>query len=107
LEDPDYSGVSLNTERYNVFGKKLFGDRFRSQEPNGSITYSTGLLLLGSLRDELFDGLPVREFSNLANLRNRCEFEHGFVPPTLTASAVEHSLDVVKQLVARCTFFDQ
>lgn len=100
---PDYSRVEsrLDWDRYDQAGKELFGKNYEGRKPEGKLMFANSAHLLATLaphRLELGDLGPLK---GLSEARNKCEYEHGFLPKIPAKELAEKCLSAVKRIVAR------
>lgn len=102
-ENPDYSLVEdgLDLDRYDEAGGRLFGKNYRRRELAGPLMFGNGAQLLAALRPELMRSEDLGELAGLSNARNKCEYEHGFVPVTPAPKRVEKYLEKAQSIVDR------
>lgn len=101
-ESPDYSLVlpKLDAATYEKNGKLIVGKTYRHREPSGPITFTNGLQLLVTLDPPAVDLSKVSMLQNLMGMRNKCEYEHGLLPPKVDQEAAERFVDAVKITIA-------
>lgn len=102
-ENPDYSLVmdTLDRQEYDDGGRHLFGKDYKPRDIEGLLMLSNGAQLLAALRPER---LKVEDFGHLKGLsaaRNKCEYEHGFLPQTPSRKDAERYLRKAGEIVAR------
>jgi CRISPR-associated protein (TIGR02710 family) len=102
-ERPDYSRVlpRLDRARYEEAGRRLFGDGYRARDPEGMLMFSNGAQLLAAVapnRLELDDLGPLK---GLSVARNKCEYEHGFLPQVPSTNEVSRYLNKAIEIVSR------
>ncbi|MFW6353950.1 MAG: hypothetical protein ACOC3I_06145, partial [Verrucomicrobiota bacterium] len=93
-EEPDYERIAkvLDRERYDHAGRRLFGKSYRPRELDGPLMFGNGAQLLAALSS---DRLAMGDLGILAGLsyaRNKCEYEHGFLPKTPSSEDVQRLL---------------
>jgi len=101
-EKPDYELIrhGLDVNRYDKAGALLF-NKYEQRELAGPLQFGNGIQLLAALAPERIALEDLRPLLGLSAARNKCEFEHGFLPkPPDTAKAVR-SLEKVKAIVAK------
>lgn len=100
-ERPCYANVSGRYEmkNYEAAGRAMFGPTYRPREPEGPLTYIAGIQLLAALEPGLFSGQDLAQLKRLADIRNKCEFEHGFLPRPADAQQARGNLAVAERVV--------
>ena len=100
-EKPNYSKIknTINWTLYHNKGKKLIGPNYEEREPSGPITYTIGVQLVSTLKPEIIQDEDLSELSGLAQLRNKCEFEHGLCPKVIAKAQFNKYFKTVKKLV--------
>lgn len=102
VDRPDYSRLrdGLDLGRFHEVGKKLFGERYEPRDPPAQIALMNGLQLLATLAPGRLGGDDLRWLQDLAGARNRCEFEHGFLPQAPRPEQMEKYLSGSRRLIA-------
>jgi CRISPR-associated protein (TIGR02710 family) len=100
---PDYDriGEQLDPDRYHECGKKLCGRNYERRELEGKLQYTNGLQLLAALKPDLIRLEDLGPLKGIAEKRNHCEFEHGFVPRVPDAVQVNGFLARAEEIVQR------
>jgi len=101
-EKPDYSLVAdrLDRAKYDEAGRRLFGKDYKPREPDGPLMFANGAQLLAALAPERLDFGQLGPLKGLSNARNKCEYEHGFVPSTPSPDHVERYLNEAMKIIA-------
>ncbi len=102
-EAPDYGRVVgiLDRKTYDTAGKHLFGKEYRARELDGPLMFGNGLQLLAALKPESLMLDDLGPLKGLSNARNKCEYEHGFLPTTPSARDIQRYLEKALEVVAR------
>ncbi|HLH19743.1 MAG TPA: hypothetical protein VKX45_21145 [Bryobacteraceae bacterium] len=103
-KQPDYSYVKekIDWKRFDEVGKALIGKNYTRRELNGPLMFTISAQLLATLAPHRLDGADLGLLNGLSNTRNKCEYEHGFLPRAPKKEDVQHYLPVVKRIVERC-----
>lgn len=99
-ENPDYSTIELDRERYDRIGKVLHGKRYQSRELAGPLMLANGAQLLSALDEALFPQRLLGPLRGLMNLRNRLPVEHGLVARAVESSEAEKNLDLAGDVIS-------
>lgn len=99
---PDYGLVRsrLDLSRYESAGRALFGPGYQPQEPDGPLMFGNGAQLLAALDPGRLGEDDLPRLGSLAQARNRCEYEHGFVPRVPGRDQVKGFVQTAEQVVA-------
>jgi len=102
-EKPDYSLVTqqLDMRKYHEAGRRFFGDGYQPREPAGPLLFSSGVQLLAVLRPERLEMTDLGPLIGLSHSRNKCEYEHGFLPQVPSRDDVERYLGKAHEIVSR------
>ena len=102
-EAPDYQRIdnALDRERYEQAGRRLFGKSYRTRELDGPLMFGNGAQLLAALSPDRLNPADLGVLAGLSNARNKCEYEHGFLPTTPSPDEVRRYLDKARAIVAR------
>lgn len=102
-EDPDYSRVKqiLDRQAYHKAGRQLCGKKYKERELSGPLMFTNGAQLLAALKPEYLPFVDLGYLQGLANARNKCEYEHGFLPQTPKAEDVQRYLTKAEQIIGR------
>lgn len=102
---PDYGPVleKLNREAYHAAGRLLFGQDYELRDPSGPIMFANGVQLLLALSPDRLGKDDVGRLKGLAECRNRCEFEHGFLPKPPRVEDARRYLVYAREIIARAT----
>lgn len=100
---PDYSrlGDVFDRTRYDEMGKRFFGRRYRSRELEGPLVYGNGIQLLATLSPKRITPADFGPLQGLARARNKCEFEHGFLPEAPSPKEAKRFFERAHELIAR------
>ncbi len=81
MEQPDFTAVDALIDRaeYEKAGA-LLGESSAWPPHEGPLMFASGLRLLAGLRPGLLSDSDLKTLRDLGNVRNTCEFEHGFMP---------------------------
>jgi hypothetical protein len=106
-EKPDYAKVADRfvqddcTRRYDEAGSKLFGNAYRRRELEGPLMFRNGAQLLAALAPERIFIQDLGPLRGLSEARNKCEYQHGFLPKTPASDKVRGWLDTSIALISR------
>ena len=102
-DDPDYGRVNdrLDHSRYHEAGRELFGERYTLRDPDGPLMFANGAQLLVALSPERLKPEDLGPLKGLMNARNKCEYEHGFLPKPPSAEDVGRHLQKAEEIVGR------
>jgi CRISPR-associated protein (TIGR02710 family) len=102
-EKPDYSLVAdrLDRAKYDEAGRRLFGKDYKPRELDGPLMFSNGAQLLAALAPTRLDMNHLGPLKGLSSIRNKCEYEHGFLPKAPAVNDAEHHLNKVIEIVAQ------
>lgn len=102
-ETPDYAslGAHLDLAKYHEIGRKLHGNGYEDREPSGPLTLAKGIQLLAALAPERISPADFKHLKNLMECRNKCEYEHGFLPETPKPDRAKYLLDGAARIIAR------
>lgn len=99
-DDPDFSTLSLDIDRFHGTGRKIFGRGYKPSNLAGQkISLSLGYQLAGTLLPSLFPSNPARILGTM-QARNKCEYEHGIVSRPLDAKTADAALEYVAEVVS-------
>lgn len=103
-DEPDYRKVQskIDWEQYDAAGRKLFGNNYRRRELEGKLMFANSAQLLAALSPQRLELGDLSRLKNLAATRNKCEYEHGFLPKQPSEEGVAVFLSNAKEIVARC-----
>jgi hypothetical protein len=103
-KEPDYSMVKplLDWGEFDEAGKRLFGKRYRRRSLEGPLMFANSAQLLATLapHDLGLEDLPG--VGKLSAARNRCEYEHGFLPMPAAKRDYDESFSTVGKIVEKC-----
>ncbi|MGH7707210.1 MAG: hypothetical protein ACREM6_04680 [Vulcanimicrobiaceae bacterium] len=107
-EKPNYSTVKVKLdeqrERYVAAGKQLFGAGYKYRDPDGPLGFAAGAQLLAALSPMRLDVGDLGTLTGLSAARNKCEYEHGFLPKIPSDEDAKRYLRKAKDVIARgCT----
>ncbi len=71
------------------------------RELDGPLMFGNGAQLLAALKPERLDVGDLGVLTGLSNARNRCEYEHGFLPRVPTPDKVRRFLDKARVIITR------
>lgn len=102
-EKPDYSKVVsfIDWEVFHNKGRALIGPSYEERELRGPITYSVGVQLVATLKPDIVKDQDLPLLNGLAQLRNKCEFEHGLCPNIIDEKQFKNHYKVVRKIVER------
>ncbi|MCC6696203.1 MAG: hypothetical protein IT365_11290 [Candidatus Hydrogenedentes bacterium] len=102
-EQPDYALIQdqIDQKSFDDAGKKLVGKGYQRRELAGPLMFTNSAQLLATLDPALLKPRDLGPMCGLATTRNKCEYEHGFLPRVPTRDNVEKSLESVKSIVMR------
>jgi CRISPR-associated protein (TIGR02710 family) len=102
-EKPDYARISdrLDRNHYAEAGRWLFGNDHKPRDLDGPLMFANGAQLLAALAPPRLDMNDFGPLKGLSNARNKCEYEHGFLPKTPSQDEVERYLAKATEIIAR------
>lgn len=101
-EHPDYAllGDRLDLEVYHAVGAKMVGKMYTKRDLSGPLQFTSGLQLLAGLHLQRLDTeRTLGLLTQLQKKRNKCEFEHGLLPPDLADADLSKWEGAVVELV--------
>ncbi len=98
-ENPDYSALPLDKEKFDELGRKLIGPGYQERELAGPVSLATGAQLLATLKPEALPDSFFPKLDAVVKQRNRCEFEHGLTAKSLKRKKVQQSLEDLKEFL--------
>jgi len=103
-EQPDYSRVKdrIDWKRFDDAGKALVGRGYQRRELEGPLMFTSSAQLLATLAPNRLDAADLGPLHGLSTTRNKCEYEHGFLPNAPAKKDVQSFLSGVKRIVGRC-----
>jgi CRISPR-associated protein (TIGR02710 family) len=101
-EAPDYGRVEgiIDRQRYDEAGRRLFGKAYRPRDVGGPLMFGNGAQLLAALKPDRLQPADLGVLAGLSNARNKCEYEHGFLPRTPEPDDVRRHLDRARAIIA-------
>jgi CRISPR-associated protein (TIGR02710 family) len=108
-ENPDYSQVAarLDRDKYDEAGRQLFGENYKARDLCGPLMLMNGAQLLCTLAPHRLAGSDLGPLKGLSTTRNKCEYEHGFLPQTPACEEAERHLQKAGEIVGRaCSNLD-
>lgn len=104
-EKPDYSrlGARLDRAKFNEAGRRLFGNDYKPREMDGPLMFMNSAQILVALAPQRLEMNDLGPLIGLANARNKCEYEHGFVPKVPLRKDVERYLQKAGEIISRLT----
>ncbi len=102
-EKPDYGLVAerLDRAKYDEAGRRLFGNDYKPRELEGPLMFANGAQLLAALAPQRLALTDLGPLQGLSSARNKCEYEHGFLPKTPSQDEVERYLAKATEIIAR------
>jgi len=102
-EAPDYGRIetALDRARYDHAGQRLFGNSYRPRELDGPLMLGNGAQLLAALSPKRLATEDLGVLRGLSSARNKCAYEHGFLPRTPAPKELHRYLDRGHTIVAR------
>lgn len=102
-EKPDYARVRdrLDPKKYDDAGRRLFGNDYKRPELDGPLMFANGAQLLTALAPHRLAVDDIGPLKGLSSARNKCEYEHGFLPKTPSREDAERYLNKAQEIVAR------
>jgi hypothetical protein len=88
-------------ENIDEAGRRLFGKDYESRELVGPLMFSNGAQLLAALSPARLDVNQLGPLKGLSSIRNKCEYEHGFLPRAPEVEDVERCLNDAIKIIAR------
>lgn len=103
-EQPDYSRVNdkIDWKKFDDAGKALIGKGYRRRELEGPLMFISSAQLLATLAPNRLDPKDLGLLHGLSTTRNKCEYEHGFLPAAPEKEDVQRFLSGAKRIVGRC-----
>lgn len=103
-EQPDYSRVKhkLDWNRFDEAGIGIIGKRYQRRELEGPLMFTNSAQLLATLAPDRLDLKDLGPLHGLSTTRNKCEYEHGFLPKAPAKKDAQGFLSGVKKVVGRC-----
>jgi len=103
-EHPEYSQVKdkIDWKRFDEAGTKLFGKRYHRRELEGPLMFANSAQLLAALAPDRLDLKDLGPLQGLSTSRNKCEYEHGFLPEWPAREGVQRFFSGVRSIVGRC-----
>ncbi len=101
-EKPDYSQLRLDRVRYDEAGRQFFGKDYKPRELEGPLMFANGVQLLAALAPARLDLRDLGPLKGLASIRNKCEYEHGFLPEAPSVDDAQRHWKTARKIVARC-----
>ena len=100
-ENPDYSLVEgkLDRDRYCQAGKRLFEKSFKARDLAGPLMFINGVQLLVALAPDRLRIDDLGSLKGLSSVRNKCEYEHGFLPQTPSYEDAERFLNKAEEIL--------
>jgi CRISPR-associated protein (TIGR02710 family) len=101
-EKPDYARISdrLDRKKYDKAGRDLIGNVYIPRTLDGPLMFSNGACLLAALAPERLAPSDIGPLKGLTHARNKCEYEHGFLPKTPPQNEVEKFLAKATEIIA-------
>lgn len=108
-ERPDYARVAdrLDRQRYDQAGHRLFGRNYTTRELEGPLMLTNGAQLLAALAPARLSMEDLGPLMGLSNARNKCEYEHGFLPTTPSEEDARRYVEVGIRAAARLASNEQ
>jgi hypothetical protein len=103
-EQPDYTGVKdkIDWKRFDDAGKALVGKGYRRRDLEGPLMFTNSAQLLATLAPHRLDSKDLGPLHGLSNTRNKCEYEHGFLPNPPAKKDAQGFLLAAKRIAGRC-----
>lgn len=100
---PDYARIAerLDRKAYCAAGRHLLGKDYEPRDPSGPLMFATGAQLLAALSPERLNQGDLGFLRGLSITRNRCEYEHGFLPRPPERSNAKSFLPRARDIIAR------
>lgn len=101
-EKPDYDKIkdTLNMQRYHDTGRRMFGARnYQERQLGGPLQFAGGIQLLAALAPDRMNVNFLGHVHQLGQARNKCEFEHGFLPQPPDAGKTKGFMQLAKQIL--------
>jgi hypothetical protein len=103
-DNPDYKKLEdkLDTNKYEEAGRKFHGEKYSPRSLEGKLMFANGAQLLAALAPEHLD--MKKDFGSLkglADARNHCEFEHGFLPKIVSKERVKTYINKAQEIISR------
>lgn len=101
---PDYSLVKdkIDWRKFDEVGRALVGQGYQRRELKGQLMFTLSAQLLATLSPDRLDRKDFGRLKGLSTTRNKCEYEHGFLPQIPNKRDVELFLSSAKEIVGRC-----
>jgi CRISPR-associated protein (TIGR02710 family) len=87
--------------KYDHAGRRLVGDDYQPRDPQGPLMFVNGSQLLAALAPERLSIGDLGPLKGLSHDRNRCEFEHGFLPQMPDPEKVKKYIEEVRRIIAK------
>lgn len=102
MAQPDFAPLDALLDRaaYEKAGR-LLGESSTWPPHEGPLMFASGLRLLAGLRPGLLSDSDLKTLRDLGNVRNTCEFEHGFIPRPAEHKRVDDLARKVTQILER------
>ena len=105
-DNPDYSLLkdALDEERFHKIGRMLIGEGYerRDLSRERKLNYSLAVQLVATLAPDKISPNDLGTLKGLAHARNKCEYEHGFLPRPPYPETVRKFLQKATEIVSRC-----
>jgi hypothetical protein len=103
-ERPDYSQVKdrIDWKKFDDAGKALVGRGYQRRPLEGPLMFTSSAQLLATLAPNRLTAADLGPLHGLSTTRNKCEYEHGFLPDAPAKKDVQNFLSCVKRIVGRC-----
>jgi hypothetical protein len=103
-EHPDYSRVQqqIDPKIFDEAGRKIVGQKYEPRKLSGKLMFANSAQLLATLAPHRLEVKDLGLLQGLSAKRNKCEYEHGFLPRTPAPEDAQKFLAGVKILVGRC-----
>ncbi len=103
-DNPDYKKLEgkLNQNKYNEAGRRFHLEKYSPRPLEGKLMFANGAQLLAALAPERLDmKKDFGQLKGLADARNHCEFEHGFLPKIVSTERVEPYIKKTQEIISR------
>jgi hypothetical protein len=99
---PDYASLPLNEKRFHEIGRRFFAEKYDvSRSLPSNLSYMAGIQLLATLKPERILEADLRPLLGLGNDRNKCEYEHGFLPKPPKKEKIRKYLELINNILSR------
>lgn len=84
----------------DLYAAEFFGNDYKPRGLDGPLMFANGAQLLAALAPQRLDMNDFGALKGLSSARNKCEYEHGFLPKTPSQGEVERYLAKATEIIA-------